>query len=58
MEEGYKQWVMQMNEWMNAGLLDSEVMTKIGRSTMDSQILTGVTLQSSVITAEALEVVA
>ncbi len=42
MEEGYKQWVMQMNEWMNAGLLDSEVMTKIGRSTMDSQILTGV----------------
>ena len=42
MEEGYKQWVMQMNEWMNAGLLDSEVMTKIGRSTMDTQMLTGV----------------
>ncbi len=42
-EEGYKQWIMQMNDWMNAGLLDSEVMTKIGRSTLDSQILTGVT---------------
>lgn len=44
MEEGYKQWIMQMNEWMNAGLLDSEVMTKIGRSTLDTQMLTGQTV--------------
>jgi len=44
MEEGYKQWIIQMNEWMNAGLLDSEVMTKIGRSTLDTQMLTGQTV--------------
>ena len=44
MEEGYKQWILQMNEWMDAGLLDSEVMTKVGRSVIDSQILTGATL--------------
>ncbi len=42
MEEGYKAWVLQMNEWMDAGLLDSEVMTKIGRTTLDNQMMTGV----------------
>lgn len=41
MQEGYKQWLIQMNEWIKAGLLDSEVMTNVGRSIIDTQMLTG-----------------
>ena len=41
MEEGYKNWIIQQRAWMDAGLLDSEVMTKIGKSTVQTHMMTG-----------------
>ncbi len=40
-EEGFKDWMKQMNEWVKAGLLDPDVLT-CDRSTMETYILTGV----------------
>lgn len=31
MEEGYKQWLAQMVEWKNAGLLDADILTNDGK---------------------------
>ncbi|MBP3543037.1 MAG: ABC transporter substrate-binding protein [Lachnospiraceae bacterium] len=41
MEEGYKNWIIQQRAWMDAGLLDSEVMTKIGKETLNNYMMTG-----------------
>ncbi|AGC69656.1 extracellular solute-binding protein family 1 [Thermoclostridium stercorarium subsp. stercorarium DSM 8532] len=40
-EEGYKQWMLQMNEWVKAGLLDPDVLT-CDRTTLETYIMTGV----------------
>ena len=41
MEEGYKQWMLQMNEWVKAGLLDPDILTS-DRTTLETYIMTGV----------------
>jgi len=41
MEEGYKKWMLQMNEWVKAGLLDPDVLTS-DRTTLETYIMTGV----------------
>lgn len=41
MEEGYKQWMLQMNEWVKAGLLDPDILTS-NRTTLETYIMTGV----------------
>ena len=40
LEEAYKEWMLQMNAWVKAGLLDSDVLTS-DRSTVESKLLTG-----------------
>lgn len=40
-EEGYKNWMLQMNEWVKAGLLDSEILTNDSK-VMESAMLTGI----------------
>lgn len=40
MEEGYKEWMLQMNAWVEAGLLDADILTN-DRATIDNYVLTG-----------------
>lgn len=40
-EEGYKQWMIQMNAWVKAGLLDPDILTS-NRTTLETYIMTGV----------------
>lgn len=39
-EEGYKEWMLQMNAWVDAGLLDADVLTS-DRTTLETYIMTG-----------------
>jgi putative aldouronate transport system substrate-binding protein len=39
-EEGYKDWTLQMNDWVRAGLLDPDILT-CDRSTLESYIMNG-----------------
>ena len=39
-EDGYKEWMLQMNEWV-AGLLDEDILTS-NRTTLETYIMTGV----------------
>lgn len=40
-EDGYKEWMLQMNEWVKAGLLDEDILTS-NRTTLETYIMTGV----------------
>lgn len=40
-EEGYKQWIIQMHEWVEAGLMDPDVPTYNNRDTIQQYMLSG-----------------
>lgn len=40
MEEGYKNWMLQMNDWVKQGLLDPDILT-CDRTTLETYIMTG-----------------
>lgn len=41
LEEGYRDFMLKMNEWVKAGLLDADILTS-NRTTLETYIMTGV----------------